>query len=219
MGDIKPTSRSKLRRIPQRGCYDREVVNAIIDEALICHVAIAHDGLPRVIPMFHARIDATLYLHGSAASHLLRALGAGAGTCVAFTLLDGLVLARSAFHHSLNYRSVVLFGRARDVADPDERLEALRALTERAAPGRWLETRQPSPQELKATALAAVPIDEASAKIRSGPPIDDAADLHLGYWAGEVPLRTITLPAVPAPDLAAGMELPGSVMALLAGRT
>lgn len=210
-----PSERIRVRRLPQRGRYDPGVIAAIVDEAWICHVATAAGCEPRVIPMFHARIGSNIFLHGSRGSQLLRAIGDGNPVCAAFTLLDGLVLARSAFHHSMNYRSVVLFGRGRAVCDDAEKMDALRALTERAGHGRWNETRPPSPEEFNATTVVALPLDEASAKIRSGPPVDDAADLALPYWAGQIPFRTITGPPIPAADLAASIELPGSVRSLL----
>lgn len=214
MSTSEPTERTQVRRHPERGDYDFATISAIIDEAPICHVAVAVDGQPRVLPMLHARGGHTLYLHGSHASQLLRSMKAGAQVCLVFTLLDGLVLARSAMHHSLNYRCVIVFGQARDVTDPAERWEAFRLLVEHAAPGRWNETRQPSPEEDAATAVVALPLDEASAKIRTGPPRDAADDLTGPWWAGVVPLRIVALPPQLAPDLPAGIPLPPSVLAL-----
>ncbi len=210
-----PTTRTQVRRHPERGDYDPDAVRAIIDEALICHVAVAVNGQPRVLPMLHARGGDNLYLHGSHSSQLLAALKSGAEACVVFTLLDGLVLARSAFHHSLNYRSVVLFGRGRDVTDPAEKGEALRLLVEHAAPGRWEEARQPTPAEEAGTAVVALPIQEASAKVRVGPPKDNPLDEGGPWWAGIVPLQTVALPPLPAPGQAPDAPAPPSVTGLL----
>lgn len=171
--------RTTLRRHPERGAYDRKTVHSIIDEALFCHVAYVVDGLPRMIPTIHARVDDTLYIHGSNASTTLRSIRTGGEVCVAITLLDGLVLARSMFNHSMNYRSVILYGQAREVTDLDESLAAQLALIEHVARGRSNEARMPNEKELKQTSIVAVPIDDASAKIRTGPPKDDEDDLGL----------------------------------------
>lgn len=211
MSDFEKTDRSEVRRIPQRGTYDTETIHAIIDEALICHVGMASEHGPRVIPMFHARIDTTLYLHGSRASGLLNSLAGGGDVCVTFTLLDGLVLARSMLHHSMNYRSVVMFGKGREVTDPNEKNTALLAFADHAVPGRSRESRPPSDQEFEATAVVAIPITEASAKIRTGPPSDDEKDLSLNHWAGLIPIRTVASPPEPAPDLVDGIALPESI--------
>ena len=182
-----PSERTRVRRLPRRGAYDRATIDAILDEALICHLAFSVDGQPYAIPTAYARIGDHVYVHGSAASRMLRAAG-GAPVCFTATLLDGLVLARSAFHHSMNYRSVVVLGGAEEVSDEEERLAAMRALVERVAPGRWAEIRPPNPQELKATTILRLAIAESSAKIRTGPPIDDDEDLALPCWAGVIPL-------------------------------
>lgn len=186
-----PTSRTTVRRKHERGAYDTETINAILDEALICHVGFVADGAPVVIPTIHARLGDQLVLHGSPGSRMLRTVKAGGDVCVCVTLIDGLVLARSALHHSMNYRSVVLFGRAEEVTDSATKREALRAVIEHVVTGRWSSVRQPTDEELRQTLVLAMPIDEASAKIRTGPPIDDPADLALDIEAGVVPLRLV----------------------------
>jgi|SRR5436190_21295633 len=196
--DIPQTSRTQLKRIPKRGAYDRETINAILDEAFICHVGFAVDGQPYVIPTGFARIGDDLYIHGSSASRMLRDLSKGLHVCVTVTLLDGLVLARSAFHHSMNYRSVVILGRAEMVTDPNEKYQALEAFSEHVIPGRWAEVRWPTELELKATTVLRLPITEASAKIRTGHPMDDDEDYSMNVWAGVLPL--ILTPGLPIPD-------------------
>jgi len=184
----------------------------ILDEALICHVGFVVDGGARVIPTTHARIGEVLYLHGAPANFMLGTLGGSGGgvdACVTVTLIDGLVLARSANHHSLNYRSVCIFGRAAVVTDRDEKLAALAALVEHVVPGRGADARPPNESELRGVLVLRIPIDEASAKVRTGPPLDDAEDIGLDIWAGVVPLRTVAESPVPAPDLAAGIATPG----------
>jgi uncharacterized protein len=188
MTGARPTTRTRVRRIPERGVYDRAVIEAILDEGLLCHVGFVHDGQPVVIPTLYARVGDVVYVHGSAASRTLRMLAGGSDVCLTVTLLDGLVLARSAFHHSANYRSVLIFGRARLVEDADEKLTALEAFAEHVAHGRWADVRPPTPLELKATKVLALPLVEASAKVRTGPPIDDDEDYALDTWAGVVPL-------------------------------
>jgi uncharacterized protein len=192
--------RTRLRRLPKRGAHDRETIDAILDEALISHIGFVHDGRPAVIPTLHARLGDEVLIHGSAASRMLRALAGGIDLCLTATLIDGLVLARSAFHHSVNYRSVVLYGFARLVTEPDEKEAALEAFTERLLPGRWADVRWPTRKELKATTVLTLPIEEGSAKVRSGPPIDDEPDYALDVWAGVVPL-TLTR-GEPVQDLA-----------------
>ena len=182
------TSRTKLRRLPKRGAHDRPTIDAILDEALISHVGFVHDGRPAVIPTLHARIGDEVLIHGSAASRMLRALAAGIDLCLTATLIDGLVLARSAFHHSVNYRSVVLYGQAHLITEPDAKERALEAFTDRLVAGRWADVRWPTRKELKATTVLTLPIQEGSAKVRSGPPIDDEPDYALDVWAGVVPL-------------------------------
>ena len=186
---LAPTGRTTLKRLPKRGSYERRLIYQILDEGFVCHVGFALDGRPFVIPTGYARVGDTLYIHGSAASRMLRALEGGVEACVTVTLIDGLVLARSAFHHSMNYRSVVIFGRASVVEEAREKLEALRAFSEHMIPGRWAEVRGPNEGELKATLVLRLPLVEASAKVRTGPPLDDEEDYRLPVWAGEVPLR------------------------------
>jgi len=189
MKKFAQTKRTTLKRLPKRGVYDRELINAILDEGFICHVGFVVESQPFVIPTGYARVDEQLLIHGSQASRMLRSLAQGIDVCVTVTLLDALVLARSAFHHSINYRSVVIFGQATVVTEREAKLAALRALSEHMIPGRWDEVRRPSEQELKATSVLALPLLEASAKVRTGPPIDDEEDYQLSVWAGLVPLR------------------------------
>jgi uncharacterized protein len=205
------TSRTKVRRIPDRGRYDEETVFSILDEAFVCHVGFAVEGKPFVIPTLYGRVGTTLYVHGSAASRMLREMERGVEVCVTVTLVDGLVLARSAFHHSMNYRSVVLFGTARLVEDPAEKLEALRAISEHIVPNRWDEVRGPNEKEMKATSVLAIPISEVSAKVRTGGPKDDDEDYAIPVWAGVLPLHTV--PGEPIPDdcLPADTPIPAHV--------
>jgi len=191
---LRPADRIRIKREPQRGVYDRETIEAILDEALLCHVGFEVEGQPYVIPTLHARVGDKLYVHGSAASRLLRHAESGAPVCVTVTLFDGLVLAKSVFNHSVNYRSAVVFGTA-TLVDGVEKVEALRALTEQLAPGRWEEARQPTDQELKATWILALPLDEASAKVRTGGPEDEPEDVDLPVWAGVVPVHLAAEPS------------------------
>jgi len=211
MSDFTPTQRTTVRRLPKRAAYDRATVEAILDEALHCHLGFAVDGQPYVIPTIHARAADRVYVHGSAASRMLRATGAGIPVCLTVTLVDGLVFARSAFHHSMNYRSVVVLGAARAVVEPEEKLAALHAIVEHVAPGRWGTVRPPSEQELRATTVLAVPLDEVSAKLRTGPPLDDEEDYALACWAGVLPLRLAPGAPIPDPRLAPGIVAPASV--------
>lgn len=189
--ELKRTPRTKVKRIPDRARYDREVIDAILDEALVCHVGFVVDGKPFVIPTLHARVGDELVIHGSAASRMMRGLAEGIEVCITVALLDGLVLARSAFHHSVNYRSVVIFGKARLVDDPDEKMNALKAFTNHVEPGRWELVREPNELEMKATTVLAIPIDEASAKVRTGGPVDDEDDMKIDVWAGVIPLSVV----------------------------
>jgi nitroimidazol reductase NimA-like FMN-containing flavoprotein (pyridoxamine 5'-phosphate oxidase superfamily) len=186
--EIAVTDRTRVRRLAKRGVYDAATIRTILDEALICHVGFAVDGKPVVIPTIHWRDGDRLYVHGSGASHMLRSLRDGVEACVTVTLLDGIVLARSAFHHSMNYRSVVVFAKAVEVTDRDEKLRALEKLVEHIVPGRSAEIRAPNESELRQTLVLSLPISEASAKIRTGPPIDDDEDYALPVWAGVVPI-------------------------------
>jgi uncharacterized protein len=208
-----PSDRTRVRRTPQRGVYERETVEAILDETLISHVGFVHDGHPVVIPTLHARLGDRLYLHGSAASRMLRTLQQGVPVCVTTTLVDGLVLARSAFHHSVNYRSVVVFGEATAVEPEEQRVKALELFTEKLVPGRWADVRPPTRQELKGTKVLSLSLDEASAKVRSGPPIDDDEDYDLPVWAGVLPLATEVATPQPDPRLDPAIETPGYVAA------
>ena len=189
MDTFTPTSRTQVKRLPKRAVYDKDQVHAILDAGFICHIGFAVDGQPYVIPTGYARSGDRIYVHGSAASRMLRSLGDGARLCVTVTLVDGFVLARSAFHHSMNYRSVVALGKAVLVDAPAEKIEALRAFTEKILPGRWEEARQPNEKELKATSILRLPLTEVSAKVRVGPPEDDAEDYALGIWAGVLPME------------------------------
>jgi uncharacterized protein len=189
METYSPTARTQVRRLPKRATYDKEQVHAILDEGYICHVGFVIDGQPFVIPTGYARFGDQLYIHGSAASRMLRSAAEGVDVCVTVTLVDGFVLARSVFHHSMNYRSVVVLGKARLVTDPEEKRAALRCFTNHIVAGRWEEARQPNDQELRATSVLALPIEEVSAKVRTGPPVDDEEDYSMPIWAGVVPVR------------------------------
>jgi nitroimidazol reductase NimA-like FMN-containing flavoprotein (pyridoxamine 5'-phosphate oxidase superfamily) len=204
-----PSDRVRLRRRRERGSYDRAVIDAILDEALIAHLGITGEGgQPLVIPTLHARCGDVVYLHGSTASSTLRALAAGAPACLTVSLIDGLVLARSAMHHSANYRSVMLLGHVRSVQEPNEKLAAFQAIVEHIVPGRWSDVRAPTENELKATAVVAIGIDEASAKVRTGPPVDDDEDYSLPAWAGVIPLGINAQTPEPDPRLRADIAPP-----------
>src|SRR5690349_9918609 len=203
-----PTQRTRVIREPDRGVYDREAVYRILDEGFLCHVGFSVDGQPFVIPTSYGRNDSNLYIHGSAASRMLRQMKAGVPVCVTVTLLDGLVLARSVFNHSMNYRSVVILGKAALVDDPAEKLTALRILAEHIIPGRWDDARQPNERELKATSVLRVPIEEFSAKVRTGPPIDNEEDYSFPTWAGVIPLEMAVGTAIDDPRLDAGRATP-----------
>jgi uncharacterized protein len=209
--DLTVNPRTRVRRVPKRAVYDRATVESILDEGLVCHLAFTHLGQPFCIPTIHARHGDTVYLHGSSASRMMRTLAEGSPACLTVTHVDGIVLARSAFHHSLNYRSAMLLGTLRAVDQPDEKLAALEALTERLVPGRWADIRWPSSKEMKATSVLAMELDEASAKIRTGPPVDDEPDYAMTVWAGVLPLTV--QPGEPVPDdrLAEGTEVPAHV--------
>jgi nitroimidazol reductase NimA-like FMN-containing flavoprotein (pyridoxamine 5'-phosphate oxidase superfamily) len=208
MDSLGGTSRTTLKRLPKRGSHEREVINQILDEGFICHVGFVVDGQPFVIPTGYARLDDKLIIHGSQASRMLRALGQGIDVCVTVTLIDGLVLARSAFHHSMNYRSVVVFGRAGVIEDPKEKVAALFSLSEHMIPGRWQDVREPSQDELQKTTVLSLPISEASAKIRTGPPLDDEEDYELPIWAGVVPLQVIATEPIADSRLPPDMKVP-----------
>jgi uncharacterized protein len=202
------TERTTLKRLPKRGVFERERVYSILDEGFVCHVGFVVEGRPFVIPTGYGRLGDTLFIHGSAASRMLRTLAGNLDVCVTVTLIDGLVLARSAFHHSMNYRSVVIFGTASVVRETAEKIEALRAFSEHVIPHRWNEVREPNDNELKATMVLRLPLVEASAKVRSGPPLDDESDYELSTWAGEVPLRLVAQTPIPDPRLPQEVEIP-----------
>ena len=202
------TERTKLRRLPKRGHFDPETVYGILDEGFICHVGFAPQGQPFVIPTGYARDGDKLYIHGSQASRMLRTLSTGVDVCVTVTIIDGLVLARSAFHHSMNYRSVVIFGRATLVEDPEEKMSALFALSEHIIRGRWADVREPTEMEMKQTTVLSLPLVEASAKIRTGPPLDDEEDYAMDVWAGVIPLRLVAGEPINDPRLPEGIQVP-----------
>ena len=208
MDNLPQTTRTTLKRLPRRGTYDRELINQILDEGFICHVGFVAEGQPFVIPTGYARASDQLFIHGSQASRMLRTVGQGIDVCVTVTLVDGLVLARSAFHHSMNYRSVVVFGRATVVDDRKQKLEALLALSEHMIPGRWADVRRPNERELQSTTVLSLPLTEASAKIRTGPPLDDEEDYDLPIWAGVVPLRLVAELPIDDPRLKAEIAPP-----------
>jgi uncharacterized protein len=209
MSNFPPSERTQVKRLPKRGVYDREIVYKILDEGFVCHAGFTMDGQPYVIPTGYGRSGDTLYLHGSAASRMLRTLSAGVPVCVTVTLLDGLVMARSAFHHSMNYRSVVVLGTARLVEDPKEKMQALHVFTEQVARGRWNDVRKPTDQELKATTVLALPLEEVSAKVRTGPPLDDEEDYALPMWAGVLPLKMTAQAPLPDPRANPAIPAPG----------
>jgi nitroimidazol reductase NimA-like FMN-containing flavoprotein (pyridoxamine 5'-phosphate oxidase superfamily) len=200
--------RNRVRRHPERGVYERDAIAAILDEALVCHVGFVVDGQPFVIPTIHARDGDVLYLHGSPASRMLRTLAEGVDVCVTATLLDGLVLARSVYNHSMNYRSAVVLGRARAIDDAGEKLSALETIVEHVVPGRWHDARRPNEKELAATTVLALALDEASAKVRSGPPKDFDDDVELPIWAGVIPLRLVAGAAEMDAQVPEGVALP-----------
>jgi uncharacterized protein len=197
MNSYIPTQRTKVRRLSKRAVYDKTLVHGILDEGFLCHLGFAVDGLPYVIPTLYARSGDRLFLHGSGASRTLKTLSQGVDVCATITLVDGYVLARSAFHHSMNYRSVVVLGRAHPVTEPEERLEALRTLTNHLVPHRWEELREPNDLELKQTMVLTLPLEEVSAKVRTGPPVDEEEDYAAPVWAGVVPIVTQFGEAIP----------------------
>ena len=204
-----PSPRTRVRRLPERGVYHRDAIDAVLDAGLVAHLGFVQDGQPFVVPTLHARIEDRVYVHGSAASRTLRALGTGIPACLTVTLLDGIVLARSVFEHSMNYRSAIVLGTAVPVDGPDEKRMALEAFTEKLLPGRWAEAREPTAKELKATSVLSLPLDEASAKIRDGGPDDgDTPDAALDVWAGHLPLVVQALDPVADPTLRSGIPVP-----------
>jgi uncharacterized protein len=212
MNDFEITDRNKIRRLPKRGHYDRETIYGILDATILCHVGFIQDGQPFVIPTNYARQDDTLFLHGATTSRLIRHIGAGGPVCINVAILDGLVLAKSAFHHSVNYRSAVVFGRGRLVEDDVEKLRALELFTERMMAGRWQVVRPPNSPELRATAVAAIDIESGSAKVRSGPPSDDEDDLGLPVWAGVLPILQTMGKPLPADYSDRSLSLPDAAL-------
>jgi nitroimidazol reductase NimA-like FMN-containing flavoprotein (pyridoxamine 5'-phosphate oxidase superfamily) len=208
---MNPTRRSELHRIPARGSYDWETISQILDAGFLAHVGFCVGGQPFVIPTLYGRDGKRLYLHGSSASRMLGELETGIRGCVTVTLVDGLVLARSAFDHSMNYRSVVAFGTARKVMDPEQKIKSLRIISEHLIAGRWKDVREPSGKELRATAVLEFSIEEASSKVRSGPPVDDESDYELPIWAGVLPLEIKSRPPIPDDKLVEGVPLPDYV--------
>ena len=211
MSTYTPTARTKVRRLSKRAVYDQATVHGILDEAFLCYVGFVQDGHPFVIPTLYARSGETIYMHGSGASRMLKTLAEGVDVCLTVTLVDGFVLARSAFHHSMNYRSVTVFGRARMVSDLEEKLQALRIITDHIVPNRWDEVRAPNELEMRQTVVLALALEEVSAKVRVGPPVDDEEDYSMPVWAGVVPIHTQlgepladgrVVPGVPVVDLA-----------------
>lgn len=209
--DRATTERSRILRVSKNAVYDRDRINAILDEALVCHVGFIDDGHPFVVPMLYARDGDRLYVHGSVASRAILLLGGGVPCCITVTLIDGLVLARSLLHHSMNYRSVVLFAKGRTIGGRRAKNEVLYRLTEGLVPGRWDDARQPSDKELDATGVVEFAIDECSAKVRTGPPGDDESDYALPHWAGVLPLRTVTGAPVADDRLAPGTPVPAYI--------
>jgi nitroimidazol reductase NimA-like FMN-containing flavoprotein (pyridoxamine 5'-phosphate oxidase superfamily) len=208
MTELRRTQRTTLKRLPQRGSFERQQINEILDEGFICHVGFVVNGEPVVIPTGYARAGDALIIHGSQASRMVRQLGQGIDVCVTVTLIDGLVLARSAFHHSMNYRSVVVFGRARVIEERAEKMSALTALSDHMIPGRWDEVREPTDRELQLTTVLSIPLSEASAKVRTGPPVDDEEDYELPVWAGVIPLEMMANEPVPDPRLGTNTPAP-----------
>ncbi len=208
MHTFPQTTRTNLKRLPKRGHFDRDTVYEILDEGFICHIGFVVDGQPFVIPTGYARVNDNLFIHGSQASRMLRTLANGVDACVTVTPVDGLVLARSAFHHSINYRSVVVFGRATLVEDREEKNSALFAFSEQVIKGRWGDVRVPNESELKQTTVLRMPLLEASAKVRTGPPIDDEEDYAMPTWAGVIPLRLVADPPIADPRLPVGIDVP-----------
>ena len=211
MEELHTTERTRLKRLPKRGSYDRGTINAIIDEALFCHVGFVHAGAPFVIPTLHIRIGENLYVHGSAASRMIRTASEGIPLCVTVTHIDSLILARSAFHHSVDYRSVVILGTAHEVEDATEKTQVLEALVEHIIPQRWADIRQPAPKELAATSVLCLPITEASAKVRAAGVVDDEEDYALPMWAGKIPLKLVAGEPVPDDRLTPEIAMPSYV--------
>lgn len=208
MSDFKITGRNKVKSAPIRADYDKQTVYDIVDSGLICHVGFAHNDQPYVIPTIHVRIDDTIYVHGSTKSKLINHISQGNNVCITVTIVDGLVLARSVFHHSMNYRSAVVFGKGRLLTDRDDKLKVFESLTEKLVSRRWADARLPNQREIDVTAIAAIEIEDASAKMRTGPPNDDAEDYDLNVWAGEIPIEEVRKNPLPDPRLNNEIALP-----------
>jgi nitroimidazol reductase NimA-like FMN-containing flavoprotein (pyridoxamine 5'-phosphate oxidase superfamily) len=211
LNKISPTARTTLKRLPKRGVFERQRIYEILDEGFVCHLGFSVDGRPFVVPTGYGRSGEMLFIHGSAASRTLRTLAASVEVCVTVTIVDGLVLARSAFHHSMNYRSVMIFGTASVVQDDCEKMRALRAFSDHIIPNRWNDVREPNDSELKKTLVLRLPLVEASAKIRNGPPLDDGSDYELPIWAGEIPLRVMAQTPVPDSRLSPDVAVPSYI--------
>jgi nitroimidazol reductase NimA-like FMN-containing flavoprotein (pyridoxamine 5'-phosphate oxidase superfamily) len=208
MCEFNITDRNKVKSAPIRGDYDKKTVYDLVDSGLICHIGFTDNDQPFVIPTIHVRIDDTIYVHGSTKSRLVNHISDGNKVCITVTKLDGLVLARSVFHHSMNYRSAVMFGRGRPVTGKEEKLKVFELLTEKLVAGRWADARIPNEKEIDITAIAAVEIEDASAKIRTGPPSDDADDYNLNVWAGVIPIEEVRKNPLPDPKLNSEINLP-----------
>ena len=208
MNQPPPSDRATVKRLPKRAAYDEATIHAILDEGLVCHVSFSVEGQPNVVPTIYVRMGESIYLHGSPASRMLQVLQRGEAVCISVTIVDGLVLARSAFHHSMNYRSVVLFGTGAEVCEPERKAEVLKALSEHLIPRRWDDVRSPSADELRRTLVVSIPIQEASAKVRTGPPLDDEPDYELTVWAGVLPLHLAAAMPIADPRLTPGIEPP-----------
>ncbi len=218
MTQFSSTEKSKVKRLAKRGCYDRETIYKILDEGIICHVSFVLNGQPFIIPTAYVRAGDDLYIHGSKANRMMNLLNEGADACISVTLMDGYVLARSAFHHSMNYRSAVLFGKAKIVEDRNEKIMALKEFSEHFIPGRWDDVRTPNDKELDATIVLKFSIDEASAKIRTGPPADDKEDYALDIWAGVIPFKITAGEPVPDSVLKESIPIPGYLSKFISGR-
>lgn len=212
---MQPTKKTKLHRAPKRGIYDEETIHAILDASCICHIGFIYEGYPVVLPTLYGRKDDRLYIHGATSSRLLKTIQTGIEVSVAVTLIDSIVLARSAFHHSMNYRSVVLFGKAGIVDNEQDKLHALKVISDHMLPGRWEEVRPPNRKELKATSVLFIPVHEASAKVRTGPPVDEKEDYELDVWAGELPLKRIFDAPLKDPLLKEGIPLSESIYSIV----
>lgn len=218
MSDFPPTAKSQFKRIPNRASYDKSVIYPILDASLICHIAFVQDNQPFNIPTLFARLDDHLIVHGASTSRLIRHLQSGNEICLSVAIIDGIVLARSVFEHSLNYRSVVIFGHSRSIMREDEKRQALQVFTEKLIAGRWEDARRPNSVELKATGVASIKIENATAKIRNAPPDDQPEDLSLSVWAGVIPLKTVYEEPIPSPDIPENTPFPYYLKSFVGGK-